>query len=102
MSRHPVPSRVPRGEPPVLARRYAAEGMTIDFLTPLIGPGMAEVDAALKRALDSRVALIRQIADYIIGGGGKRLRPALLLLAAGACGHAGREQYTLAAVIEMI
>lgn len=76
--------------------------MTIEFLKPLIGPGMAEVDAALKRALDSRIALIRQIADYIIGSGGKRLRPALLLLAAGACGHAGREQYTLAAVIEMI
>ena len=76
--------------------------MTLEFLTPLLGPGMAEVDVALKRALDSRIALIRQIADYIIGSGGKRLRPALLLLAAGACGHAGREQYTLAAVVEMI
>ena len=76
--------------------------MTLEFLTPLLGPGMAEVDAALKRALDSRIALIRQIADYIIGSGGKRLRPALLLLAAGACGHAGREQYALAAVVEMI
>ena len=76
--------------------------MSIDFLTPVIGSGMAEVDAALKRALASEIPLVRQIADYIIGGGGKRLRPALLLLAAGACGYGGRDQYTLAAVIEMI
>ena len=76
--------------------------MSIDFLRPVIGPGMAEVDAALKHALASEIPLVRQIADYIIGSGGKRLRPALLLLAAGACGYAGRDQYTLAAVIEMI
>ena len=76
--------------------------MPLDFLTPVIGAGMAQVDASLKRALASEIPLVRQIADYIIGGGGKRLRPALLLLAAGACGHAGREQYTLAAVVEMI
>ncbi len=76
--------------------------MTIDFLTPVIGAGMAEVDASLKHALASEVPLVRQVADYIIGGGGKRLRPALLLLAAGACGCAHRDQYTLAAVVEMI
>ena len=63
---------------------------------------MREVDAELRRALDSDILLVRQVADYIIGSGGKRLRPALLLLAAGACGHSGREQYTLAAVVEMI
>jgi octaprenyl-diphosphate synthase len=76
--------------------------MTIDFLKPVIGPGLAEVDASLKLALASEIPLVRQIADYLIGGGGKRLRPALLLLAAGACGYVGRDQYTLAAVVEMI
>ncbi|HVE51675.1 MAG TPA: polyprenyl synthetase family protein [Casimicrobiaceae bacterium] len=63
---------------------------------------MREVDAALRRALDSDIVLVRQVADYIIGSGGKRLRPALLLLAAGACRYQGRAHYTLAAVIEMI
>jgi octaprenyl-diphosphate synthase len=76
--------------------------VTLDFLKPVIGPGMAEVDRALRESLDSDVAMIRQVADYIIGGGGKRLRPALLLLAAGANGYTGREHYLLAAVLEMI
>ena len=48
------------------------------------------------------MALIRQVADYIVGGGGKRLRPALLLLTAGATGYTGTEHHTLAAVVEMI
>ena len=84
------------------AARPPAFRMTLDFLKPVIGPGMAEVDVALRAALRSEVALVRQVADYIIGGGGKRLRPALLLLTAGACGYRGPDQYTLAAVIEMI
>src|SRR5438874_8517475 len=63
---------------------------------------MAEVDRVLRDSLSSDVALIRQIAEYIVDSGGKRLQPSLLLLAAGACGYRGRDHYTLAAVIEMI
>jgi len=76
--------------------------MPARFLDPVIGADMVEVDGVLRRSLSSDVALIRQIAEYIIGSGGKRLRPGLLLLAAGACGYRGRDHYTLAAVIEMI
>jgi octaprenyl-diphosphate synthase len=63
---------------------------------------MAAVDDVLRTSLDSGVALVRQVADYIVGAGGKRLRPAVLLLAAGAVGYRGREHHTLAAVVEMI
>jgi octaprenyl-diphosphate synthase len=63
---------------------------------------MAAVDAVLRKSLTSDVALIRQVAEYIVGGGGKRLRPTLLLLVAGACGYRGTDHHVLAAVVEMI
>jgi octaprenyl-diphosphate synthase len=76
--------------------------LTLDFLKPAIGADMAAVDRVLRASLASDVVLIRQVAEYIIGGGGKRLRPALLLLCARATGYRGTEHHTLAAVIEMI
>ena len=76
--------------------------MTLDFLNPVIGEDMAAVDGVLRESLRSDVVLIREVATHIIAGGGKRLRPALLLLAARACGYAGRDHHTLAAAIEMI
>jgi octaprenyl-diphosphate synthase len=76
--------------------------LTVEFLQPVIGADMAAVDRVLRGALDSDVVLIRQVAEYIIGGGGKRLRPALLLLTAGATGYRGTEHHTMAAVVEMI
>jgi octaprenyl-diphosphate synthase len=63
---------------------------------------MRAVDALIRRRLDSDVVLIRQVAEYIIASGGKRLRPAMLLLASGAAGYAGSHQHELAAVIEFI
>ena len=63
---------------------------------------MQAVDQLIGHRLDSNVVLIRQIAEYIIGSGGKRLRPALVLLAAGALGYRGRDHHELAAVVEFI
>ena len=63
---------------------------------------MRAVDAMIRRRLESDVVLIRQVAEYIIASGGKRLRPAILLLAAGATGYAGRHHHELAAVVEFI
>jgi len=63
---------------------------------------MQRVDAVIRACLDSDVALVRQVADYIIAGGGKRLRPALLLMAADAAGYRGEARFELAAVVEFI
>ncbi len=76
--------------------------MIIEFLQPTIGADMAAVDRVMRESLTSNVALIRQVAEYIVTGGGKRLRPALLLLTAGATGYRGNDHHALAAVIEMI
>jgi octaprenyl-diphosphate synthase len=76
--------------------------LTSEFLKSLIAADMADVDRVLRESLDSDVVLIRQVAEHIIGGGGKRLRPAVLLLAARACGYSGERHHTLAAVVEMI
>jgi octaprenyl-diphosphate synthase len=63
---------------------------------------MAAVDALIRRRLASDVVLVNQVAEYIVGAGGKRLRPLLLLLAARALGHRGPDAHQLAAVVEFI
>ena len=74
---------------------------TLSFLAPVAG-GMERVDAVIRARLDSDVALVRQVADYIIAGGGKRLRPALLLMTADAAAYRGDARFELAAVVEFI
>ena len=68
----------------------------------LAAADMAAVDALIRRRLASDVALVNQVAEYIIGAGGKRLRPMLLLLTAGALGHRSADAHQLAAVVEFI
>lgn len=63
---------------------------------------MGIVDEVIRQKLHSHVALIRQISEYIINSGGKRLRPALVILSAGSFGYTGQYQHNLAAVIEFI
>lgn len=63
---------------------------------------MQAVDAVIRARLYSDVPLVRQVAEYIIAGGGKRMRPALLLLASGAAGYKGSQHQELAAVVEFI
>ena len=63
---------------------------------------MLRVDEVIRERLRSRVALIDQIAGYIVGAGGKRIRPRLVLLFAEALGFDGPERYELAAIVEFI
>ncbi|KAG9575995.1 hypothetical protein KCV01_g17598, partial [Aureobasidium melanogenum] len=82
-----------------------AESQTpLDFagVRALAANDMAQVDALIRSRLASDVVLINHIADHIIAGGGKRLRPMLHVLAAGAAGYQGKEHAKLAAIIEFI
>ena len=63
---------------------------------------MQAVDEVIRTRLHSDVALIRQVAEYIVQSGGKRLRPALVLFTAGAMGYMGTHHHELAAVVEFI
>lgn len=80
----------------------AASALDLNTIQALAQEDMAAVDALIRRRLASDVVLINQIADYIVSAGGKRLRPMLLLLAAGALGHRGADAHQLAAVVEFI
>ncbi|MEP6938395.1 MAG: polyprenyl synthetase family protein [Rudaea sp.] len=68
----------------------------------LVAGDMAQVNTLIRQSLASDVVLINQISEHIIGGGGKRLRPMLHLLAAHAAGYSGKSHHPLAAVIEFI
>ncbi len=76
--------------------------MQLKSLLSPIEQDMAAVDQIIRTRLRSEVVLINQLAEYIIGAGGKRLRPAVVLLAARACGYADTAHHLLAAVIEFI
>ena len=76
--------------------------MKPDALLPALAADLVEVDRVIRARLSSEVVLINTVADYIIAAGGKRMRPALLLLVAGALGYQGRHHHLLAAVVEFI
>lgn len=63
---------------------------------------MLEVDRTIAQRLASGVPLVGQISHYIIAAGGKRLRPALLLMVCGALGYRGDQRFKMAAVVEFI
>jgi octaprenyl-diphosphate synthase len=68
----------------------------------LIADDMLEVDKVIARRLESGVPLVAEVSRYIISAGGKRLRPALLLLMSRALNYEGAQRFNLAAVVEFI
>jgi octaprenyl-diphosphate synthase len=68
------------------AQPNAGSTAALEAIRELVRPDLAAVDATIRSGLKSVVPLVDQIADYIIGGGGKRLRPLLVVLAGRACG----------------
>ena len=75
---------------------------TASSAAALVALDMQEVDRVIERRLRSDVALINQIAHYIVSAGGKRIRPMLVLLFSGALGFSGPAKYELAATVEFI
>jgi len=86
----------------VQAQTASRDATDISHVFELCADDMAAIDHLIRKSLDSNVVLIRQIAEYIIGSGGKRLRPMLVVLAARACGYQGPHHIALAAIIEFI
>src|SRR5690606_36600054 len=88
-----------KGSAPLLSAGYV---LNLPELIAPIADDMKAVDAVIRGRLDSEVVLIRTIADYIIGAGGKRMRPAMVLMMARALGYRGENHRLLAAVVEFI
>jgi octaprenyl-diphosphate synthase len=67
-----------------------------------IGPDLLLVEGAMREQLGSVSDVIGQVGDHVLGSGGKRMRPALLLLAAEMCGYVGPRAIQIAAAIELL
>jgi octaprenyl-diphosphate synthase len=67
-----------------------------------IGPSLEQVERTMRDQLASDHALIGTIGDHVLSSGGKRLRPALLMLAAELCGYDGPRRVQIAAAVELL
>ncbi len=76
--------------------------VTLQNIQTQIAADMQAMDAVIRNSLTSEVVLINTIAEHIIGGGGKRLRPALVLLSGGLLGGVNSQHHQLAAIVECI
>ena len=76
--------------------------MQLEEIRALVTEDLQRVDQTIVQRLASDIVLVNQVSQYIIGGGGKRLRPLSVVLAARACGHQGQKHVPAAAIIEFI
>lgn len=102
----PAPAFYNRGlhprHPPQIARILTSTSHPTSTPLDLIHLDMQRVDQVISERLTTEVPLVREVAQYIISAGGKRLRPALLLLVSGALGSQNPHRHALAAVVEFI
>ena len=76
--------------------------MQLEEIRALVTADLQSVDQTIVQRLASDIVLVNQVSQYIIGAGGKRLRPLSVVLAARACGHQGQKHVPAAAIIEFI
>ncbi len=78
------------------------DAAALDYLAELVAEDLQAVNAVIVDRMQSSVALIPQLAGYIVAAGGKRLRPMLTLASARLCGYTGDHDKLLAAAVEFI
>jgi len=67
-----------------------------------IGPGLDQVERAMRAQLDSQSEAVVLVGDHVLSSGGKRIRPALLFFAAEMCGYTGPRRVQIAASVELL
>jgi octaprenyl-diphosphate synthase len=87
---------------PISSPAGPGSSAALEAIRALVRPDLRAVDEAIRAGLKSIVPLVDQVAEHIIAGGGKRLRPLLVVLAGRACGAAGQAHIQAAAFIEFI
>ena len=78
------------------------DSVSFDDIAALAAGDMRAVDELISTSLESDVALVSQVSQYIVMSGGKRLRPLIVLLAARALGYEGEQHVRAATIIEFI
>ena len=81
---------------------FAEIAVSFESIKQLLAQDMSVVDSVIRARLHSDVVLVNQVGEYIVNSGGKRLRPALVVLSANALEYPGNEHHHLAAVVEFI
>jgi octaprenyl-diphosphate synthase len=76
--------------------------VSFESIKQLLAEDMSKVDGVIRNRLHSEVVLVNQVGEYIINSGGKRLRPALVVLSSRAFSYAGEHMHNLAVVVEFI
>jgi octaprenyl-diphosphate synthase len=76
--------------------------LTVKEIFDLVRDDLALVEEELARQSEAAFPPVSEITSYLLGGGGKRLRPALLLLAANYAGRKDRSTIRLAAIVELL
>lgn len=87
---------------PNLAQAPTTEAPSVERILALVSDKLSATEELLHRKVSSDVPFIHNAADYIFDSGGKRMRPALLLLCNRMLGNRGLEDVTYAAVVELI
>lgn len=100
-----IPSKasVPYDKIPICFCTIAGSiNVSISIIHSCIADDLGQVDSVIRNSLHSEVALVNQVAEYIINSGGKRLRPILVLLAGGLFGAPTSTHHQLGAIVELI